>query len=138
MAYVSNEKKAEIQSALKPVFKKYGIKATVGRNSYKSTLVVNISSGDICFDEPYQQVNVYWVNDNYSGKAKNFLNEVLSTIKLTGEWYDESDAQVDYFNTAFYIDINIGRWNKPYVYNNQNNLVSALKTLGKFEFIVVA
>ena len=70
--------------------------------------------------------------------AKNFLNEVLSTIKLTGEWYDESDAQVDYFNTAFYIDINIGRWNKPYVYNNQNNLVSALKTLGKFEFIVVA
>ena len=32
------------------------------------------------------------------------------------KWYDKSDAMVDYFDTAYYIDINIGKWNKPYVF----------------------
>jgi ABC-type nitrate/sulfonate/bicarbonate transport system substrate-binding protein len=142
MAYVSNEKKSQIQAALKPVFKKYGIKATVGRNSYKSTLVVNLSAGDIDFGTEYQQVNTYWVDDHYSGVAKDFLNEVLDTIKQAGEWYDESNAQIDYFNTAFYIDINVGRWDKPYKYNNANLLddvlqFKALKELGKLQLIYV-
>ena len=142
MAYVSNEKKSQIQAALKPIFKKYGIKATVGRNSYKSTLVVNVSSGDINFGTDYQQVNVYWVNDHYTGKAKDFLNEVLDAIKKSGEWYDESNAQIDYFNTAFYIDINIGRWDKKYVYNNKVSLSNALafdalQQLGKLQIVYV-
>jgi hypothetical protein len=142
MAYVSNEKKSQIQAALKPIFKKYGIKATVGRNSYKSTLVVNVSSGDINFGTDYQQVNVYWVDDHYTGKAKDFLNEVLDAIKKSGEWYDESNAQIDYFNTAFYIDINIGRWDKKYVYNNKVSLSNALafdalQQLGKLQIVYV-
>ena len=32
----------------------------------------------------------------------------------SADWYDESDAQVDYFNTAYYVDINVGQWDKPY------------------------
>ena len=47
MAYVNNETKSKILTALKPVFKEYGIKATVARNSYHSTLVVNLVSGNI-------------------------------------------------------------------------------------------
>ena len=142
MAYVSNEKKLQIQAALKPIFQKYGIKATVGRNSYKSTLVVNVSAGDIDFGTDYQQVNVYWVNDHYTGKAKDFLNEVLDAIKKSGEWYDESNAQIDYFNTAFYIDINIGRLDKKYVYNNKVSLSNALafdalQQLGKLQIVYV-
>jgi hypothetical protein len=142
MAYVSNEKKSQIQAALKPIFKKYGIKATVGRNSYKSTLVVNVSAGDIDFGTDYQQVNVYWVDDHYTGKAKDFLNEVLDAIKKAGEWYDESNAQIDYFNTAFYIDINIGRWDKKYVYNKKVSLsdvlaFDALQELGKLQLVYI-
>lgn len=115
MAYVNTETKTKIHAALKPIFKKYGIKATLARNSYQSTLVVNIVSGDIDFKTTYQQVNVYHVASHYEGKAKQFLNDVLQTIKLSGEWYDESDSQRDYFNTAFYIDINIGKYDKPYI-----------------------
>ena len=142
MAYVSNEKKSQIQAALKPIFQKYGIKATVGRNSYKSTLVVNVSAGDIDFGTDNQQVNVYWVDDHYTGKAKDFLNEVLDAIKKSGEWYDESNSQIDYFNTAFYIDINIGRWDKKYVYKNKVSLsdvlaFDALQQLGKLQIIYV-
>lgn len=138
MAYVNNETKQKIQAALKPVFKKYGIKATVAKGSYGSSLVVNVAAGDIDFGTDYQQVNIYWIDDNHTGKAKDFLNEVLREIKRAGEWYDESDSQIDYFNTAFYISINIGRWDKPYVYNKKNNLAKALKDLGKFELIVVS
>ena len=140
MAYVSNETKAKIHAALKPVFKKYDIKATVGRNSYKSTLVVNVAAGPIDFGKTHQQVNVYWVDDHYTGKAKDFLNEVLDTIKAAGEWFDESNSQIDYFHTAFYIDINIGRWDKPYVLNNKVSLSNAiafdaLQQLGKLTLV---
>jgi hypothetical protein len=139
MAYVNNEKKSNIQAALKPIFKKYGLKATVARNSYHSTLVVNIASGIIDFKNVYddRRVNVYHINQYYDGIARQCLNEILDAIKLSGEWYDESNAQIDYFNTAFYIDINIGKWDKPYVYNEPNNIVHALQNLGKLELIVV-
>ena len=142
MAYVNNETKQKIQAALKPVFKKYGIKSTVAKGSYNSSLVVNVSAGDIDFGTDYQQVNIYWIDDNHTGKAKDFLNEVLREIKRAGEWYDESDSQIDYFNTAFYISINIGRWDKPYVFNNKVSLSNALafdalQQLGKLQLIYV-
>ena len=142
MAYISNEKKSQIQAALKPIFKKYGIKATLSKSSGYSTLSVNISAGDIDFGSDYKQVNVYYIDEHYTGVAKDFLNEVLDTIKFVGEWYDESNAQIDYFNTAFYIDINVGRWDKPYKYNNANLLddvlqFKALKELGKLQLIYV-
>jgi hypothetical protein len=105
-------------------------------------LSVNISAGDIDFGSDYKQVNVYYIDEHYTGVAKDFLNEVLDTIKLVGEWYDESNSQIDYFNTAFYIDINVGRWNKPYKYNKANLLddvleFKALKELGKLQLIYV-
>lgn len=142
MAYVNNETKQKIQTALKPVFKKYGIKATVAKGSYNSSLVVNISAGDIDFGSTYQQVNIYWIDDHHTGIAKEFLNEVLKTIKVAGEWYDESDSQIDYFNTAFYISINIGRWDKPYKLNSKKSIddvleFKALKELGKLQLIYV-
>ena len=39
------------------------------------------------------------------------------------KWYDKSDAMVDYFDTAYYVDINIGKWNKPYVHSKTNTHV---------------
>jgi hypothetical protein len=142
MAFVSNETKSKISAALKPVFKSYGIKATVARNYYKSTLVVNISSGDIDFGTNYQQVNVYHINKHHVGKARFFLEDVLEAIKTAGDWYDETNSQIDYFNTAFYIDINIGRWDKPYKYDKADLLddvleFKALKELGKLQLIYV-
>ena len=29
-------------------------------------------------------------------------------------WFDKSDAMTDYFHTAYYFHLNIGRWDKPY------------------------
>ena len=43
----------------------------------------------------------------------NFYEELIAAMK-GNMWYDNSDAMTDYFDTAYYIDINAGKWNKPY------------------------
>jgi hypothetical protein len=61
----------------------------------------------------YDQVNPYWFQDHYDGEAKAFLTEAFKALK-SADWYDKSDAMTDYFNTAYYVDVNIGKWDKPY------------------------
>ena len=57
-------------------------------------------------------VNPYHYKDHFSGRALKFLQEVMP-IMNDGNW-DKSDIQTDYFNVGWYVDVNIGRWNKPY------------------------
>jgi hypothetical protein len=138
MAYMNQDKKSKIVAAVKPILKKYGIKATFAVRGH-STICLNIKSGSIDFienyiktdaDLPYGKhmsadqvayirknksldVNPYWFQEHFSGDAKKFLSEVMPAMKAA-DWYDESDAQIDYFNTAYYVDVNIGSWKNPY------------------------
>jgi len=138
MAYVSQDRKAKIVAAVKPILKKYGIKATFAVRNH-STISLNIKSGPIDFVENYIgtdmnkvaankmspdmiaylrknqriDVNPYWFQEHFSGVAKKFLSEVMPAMK-SADWYDRSDAMTDYFDTAYYVDINIGKYNKPY------------------------
>ena len=138
MAYMNQEKKAAIVAAVKPILKKYGVKGTFSVRNH-STICLNVKEGQIDFIENYIQtdidkvvankmsadqvayirkyktldVNPYWFQEHFSGKAKAFLTEVFTGMKSAG-WYDRSDAQVDYFDTAYYVDVNIGSWKKPY------------------------
>lgn len=138
MAYMNQERKAKIAIALKPILAKYGIKGSLSVRNH-SSIVLTLKSGGIDFvenyiktdaEKPYANhlsqdqidylrktqildVNPYWFHEHFGGKAKAFLTEAMKALK-SADWYDESDAQVDYFNTAYYVDINIGKWNKPY------------------------
>lgn len=132
MAYMNQEKKSKIAQNLKPVLKKYGIKGTLSVRS-NMTIALTLKSGKIDFiknfnetvaqqpggfrnsspAEKYLQVNTYWYQDHFSGKAKDFLAEAKKAL-LSAGWYDNSDIQTDYFDTAYYIDINVGRYDKPY------------------------
>ena len=62
--------------------------------------------------EGYVQVNTYY--PEHYGEAQEFLEELIAAMKGTG-WYNNTDAQIDYFDIAYYLDINVGQWNKPYV-----------------------
>ena len=120
MAYVSQEMKKELAVGIKKVLKKYGMKGNIGVRNHMS-LYVDVMSGPIDFGnythgDGYIQVNTYWIYDHYDGIAKDFLNDLKSAMK-GNKWYDNSNAQIDYFDTAYYIDINIGKWNKPYQLN---------------------
>lgn len=116
MAYMSQQKKKELAPAIKAVLKKYGMKGTLAVNNH-STLVVNIKSGRLDLPE---NVNPYWVvqweRDKGNEEIANFFEELLNAMKGEGTgWFDESDIMTDYFHTAWYVDINVGKWNQPYV-----------------------
>ena len=137
MAYMNQEKKAKIAANLKPILKKYGVKGTLSVRNH-STLVLNIKSGPIDFvenfintgsDKSYVNnmtqdqidylrkhqsidVNPYWYKEHFSGRAKQFLMEVIPAMNDGN--HDNSDIQTDYFDVGWYIDVNIGKWNKPY------------------------
>ena len=119
MAYISQKDKKELAPGIKAVLKKYGMKGSIAIKHH-SSLVVNLQSGPIKFDmDGYTSVNVYHIDKHYTGRTKDFLNELVTAMKGT-KWFDKSDIMTDYFHTAYYIDINVGKWNKPYVLDITN------------------
>lgn len=138
MAYVSQEMKAKIAPVVKAICKKYGVKASLSVHT-GSTLTLTVSQGSIDFVENYiatdlakpygnkmsaeqiayirrdnaLDVNVYWAHEHFSGTARKFLTEAIAALKGP-DFFDHSDAQTDYFHCSHYVDINIGRWNRPY------------------------
>ena len=135
MAYMNQERKAKITKMLKPILAKYKVKGSLSVRNH-STIVLTLKSGAIdfignsnrvCGNDFYQvqrgfkptttgydQVNPYWFQDHYDGKAKAFLTEAFKALK-SADWYDESNAMIDYFNIAYYVDVNIGKWDAPYI-----------------------
>ena len=138
MAYMSQERKKVIAANIKKVATKYGFKGrdiTVGVHHH-SSLVVNINAGPLdfigdanAFNREYAErrgQQFYEVKGNYSvnpyyceehavdKKIKKFFKELLAAIKSTG-YYNNSDIMTDYFDHDFYIDINVGRWDREYV-----------------------
>lgn len=131
MAYVSQELKAKLAPKIKAICKKYGVKASLSVRNH-SVLCLNIKSGKIDFISDYNltvgekyndnigyqkpttyiQVNTYWYKDHFSGEAYHFLSEVIPAMNAGN--HDNSDIQVDYFDVGWYIDVNVGKWNKPY------------------------
>jgi hypothetical protein len=114
MAYMSQEKKSKIAPVVKGILKKYGMKGSLSVDNH-STLCLNIASGPIQFSEDGQpiDVNPYWYHEHYSGKALKFLKEVFAAMNDGN--HDRSDSMTDYFDVGWYVRVNIGKWNKPYV-----------------------
>ena len=119
MAYVSQEKKAQLAPAIKAVLKKYNIKASISVRHH-SSLVVTIKSGNIDFGDSHQ-VNEYWIHEHYTGTARDFLTELLAAMKGP-DYFCEDDSMTDYFHRSHYTDINIGKWDRPYVFMGAREL----------------
>ena len=130
MAYVSQADKKALAPAIKAVLNKYGMKGSI-RVRHHSTLVVTVKSGAIDFSEymrgdAYIDVNPYWIDQHYSGIARDFLNELLAAMKGPN-YFNHDDAMTDYFHRSHYTDISIGTaWDKPYTYM-PNSIPAELK-----------
>lgn len=120
MAYVSQADKKRLAPAIKAVLKKYDMKGTIAVRNHR-TLVVKLRSGRIDFApymrdrDTYIDVNVYWIDSHYTGVARDFLNELLAAMK-GDRYFNDDDAMTDYFSRSHYTDIEVGAWNKPYVF----------------------
>lgn len=134
MAYVSQDKKKSLSPAIKAILKKHGLKGSLSVRHH-SALVLTVKSGKIDFIGNYNaiaskklrpdhlpfhpvtdnmNVNVYWYHEQFDGKALEFLKEVIPAMKGP-EYFDHSDIQSDYFHCSHYFDVQIGKWDKPYI-----------------------
>lgn len=134
---MSQEKKKAIAPKIQKLAKAYGVKCSLAVQHH-STIIMNIRSGKLDFIENYNenireankfklyeqgrmtqesdgyiQVMSLSLDDRFSGKCLSFLEQANEILYGAG-YYNNTDSQIDYFDVAYYVRINIGSWNKPY------------------------
>jgi len=71
----------------------------------------------------YHQLNQYSFRDEYNPDhwnngvflTKQGYNLFKRVVEIINHFnYDNSDSMTDYFDVNFYLDLHIGKWNKPY------------------------
>ena len=133
MAYMNQEKKKVINEELKPVLAKYNLKGSLRTDYYSITLTIR--KGNIDFISNWKEnltdeeksrinysldkvdsldVNCYWIDKTFSGKVKECLHDIVKAMKAAG-YYNNSDIMTDYFDVAYYFNIKVGNWDKPYM-----------------------
>ena len=126
MAYINAKDVQSIRNELKATFPnfKFGVRKSSGSHGVDVTIKQGPTDFSDCFrgDDGYAQINQY--HTHMYGDHKAFfdkVHEIIKTAPIKGEgfwknrgWYDNSDSMIDYFDTAYYISMSVGDWNKPY------------------------
>jgi len=128
MAYITASETKSIRNALKAKFGKT-LKFSV-RNSHHSSVNINLLESSVYNLEPNPDYDCNEGNGYGFGQVspwmtpKDQVENLLKKIDLIAknapakdggkEWYDNSDMMTDYFNTAYYVFTDIGKWNKPF------------------------
>jgi hypothetical protein len=134
MAYITANDVKAIRNELKQAFPtwKFGVRKGAGSLSVD----VTVKQGDIDFigiynkemhrreaqQVTYLQINQYWIDTHWTDvdarDALKKINEIMHNAPGRAnpdrKYFDHSDAQTDYFHTAFYTHLQIGAWNQPY------------------------
>jgi len=133
MAYVSKKTTRRVRGELKQRFP--NLKFSVSKKD--GTLRVRIMAGDLDFRDIWEDIpdnKQYWkrygnpkphfdgyvsINtyhpDTYNPKYTDIFKKIISIMKGT-EWFDNSDPQIDYFSTAYYLKLSVGKWDQLYQY----------------------
>ncbi len=128
MAYMDQGKKAAIRAELVKVVPK-GWKWSLGVRNH-STIVLNVSAGPIdlpaiysaksCGDgvrksileSRYCDVNPYNFRAHFDGELLEIFVGIFAALNLNN--HDRSDITTDYFDVGHYVDVNLGKWDKPF------------------------
>ena len=119
MSYISTEDVKKIRVALKNEFGKK-LKFAVRKSPSCHSVSVTLKSGTVDFSDlmrnPNEQVQVNHYHLGNYGVHKSLFEKIVEIIKTapSKKWYNNSDPMIDYFDVAFYFDLNIGEWDKPY------------------------
>jgi hypothetical protein len=120
MAYVSQEKKAKIAAALKPVVPA-GWKYSLAVDNH-STIVMTIASAPVDLpkilygeSKGHVGINHYHFERHFEGNPKmvEIFKKIVAALNLDN--HDRSDIMTDYFDVGHYVTLQLGRWNKPFV-----------------------
>jgi hypothetical protein len=132
MAYITTAEVKEIRLALKVKFGKK-FKFSVTQRDGGLAVKVAIMSGPADFSNlwasktkedygyGYKNINPYHITEKNYGDQVELFNEIHTIIKTApakaeggSEYFDHSDSMTDYFHVAYYYDIQVGKWDKPY------------------------
>lgn len=125
MAHMDQARKSTLAAAARTALAKWpGVKWSLSVRNH-STIVMTIAASDVDFaaaateaslqqsiSEGHVDVNRHYIARDFTGSARDFLLAAIEALS-TGN-HDRSDIQSDYFDVGWYVDIQIGRWNKPY------------------------
>jgi len=104
-----------IRTRLKKEFA--GVKLSVTGQHY-STLVVSVMESDIDFKVgDHAQLNEFYIEKHFEDnqRAQEFLLKIMEIIQTSHE-QKEITYDYDYGSVPnYYINLNIGKWDKPYV-----------------------
>ena len=136
MAYIDTKDVKAIREALKAEFGK-DFKFSVTREHFSSVRISVMSGVENFYDgsmdttdkyngrvsefDGYEQINHY--HTHFYGKHEALftkISEIAHTAPgLAGgqKYFCEDDAMTDYFSRAYYVSINVGKWDKPYEIN---------------------
>lgn len=118
MAYLSKEDTKEIRERIKSHFGK-DFKFSV-TNEHHTSICVYLLSSPIPFDKEYSQVNHYYIQESLKENPEmaNVMNKVYELITCVKECYDRNagDPSADYGDNNYFINIGIGKWDKPYIW----------------------
>lgn len=130
--YDSDLKTKEIAKIIKKKFNKKGFKWSV-TSDYNSIDVILLKAPfDVLVDEvDYNNVNPFYIEDDekLTDKGKELVQEVVDFANSYN--YDDSDPQIDYFDTKFYLDFNVGTYKRPFKVSNGNKKKKSKKVKSK-------
>jgi hypothetical protein len=131
---MNQDRKANLASGIKEILKRYGVKGTLSTDRYSLTLNIKSSALDFIGNmnettkntpyyrelrldadvRDYVQINTYHYRSQFSNKVIiKFFDEITRAMNIGN--HDNSDIQTDYFDVGWYVRINVGKWNKPYI-----------------------
>jgi hypothetical protein len=120
MAYMDQERKARLAAELKRVVP-LGWKYTLAVRHH-STIVMTITEAPVDIvaalrkgrdNLGYTRVNKrFFEFEACDAAVQEPLIAVIDTLN-TGN-HDRSDSMTDYFDVGWYVEVNVGRWDKPF------------------------
>lgn len=113
MAYASKELKAKVAAKLKTIMPK-GWKYSLAIRHY-STLVLTISKAPVDLNVIAPKgINMYHFHGGLTdAQYLPLFKDIVAAMNTDN--YDRSDIQSDYFDVGHYVNIGIGKYEKPFV-----------------------
>jgi hypothetical protein len=132
MAFMSQAKKAKIAAALKLVMPKGWKYSLAVRNHSSIVLTISAAPVDVVgewfarvnaqraerSDAPlpvraYVQVNTHHIETQFEGERLDQMRAILAALN-DGNW-NRSDLQADLTDVGWYVDVHIGRYDRPFI-----------------------
>lgn len=112
MAYMDQERKAKIAKNLKEVVPRSWKYSLAVRHHSSIVMTIMAAPVDLTNGKDYVQVNVYHPDVHFVGGTLETMRNIIAVLNDGN--HDRSEPQVDYFDVGWYVNVDIGKWNRPF------------------------